>query len=505
MRFYASLFLLFLGLALNLIARADPEASAPAASPEAAGEAPADGEAPAADEAPAPAPLPQLGQDGGAAQRVVVIPIHGTIDLGLAPYVRRVLDANQGAAAVILDVDTFGGRVDAAVQIRDALLASPVPIVAFVNRRAISAGALISLGANTIVFAPGGSMGAATPIQMEGGEAKPVEEKMVSYMRGEMRATAEARGRRSDLAEAMVDADVEIEGVIAAGKLLTLTTEEAVKVGLAAGEAEDLPALLDGLGLSKAELSRPESTWAETLARFLTDPTFSGILMSLGMLGLLIELYTPGFGWTGAVGLLCLGLFFFGHMVASLAGWEEVLIFAVGVVCIGLEIFVFPGFGLSGVLGISLLVISLAMAMVGLPLQTSWGLGLVRDALTLVLWSTVGAVALMILAIQVLPSRGLARWLVLSTTLGHAERAAPGEQDWQSAPSEWSKLVGKRGVATTDLRLAGKARIEDRIYDVVSQQDYLTRGTPIRVLQVEGVRVVVDRDPDSIEAEQSNA
>lgn len=152
---------------------------------------------------------------------VYVIPVDGVIDLGLAPFVERVLDeaAVAGAAAVILEIDTFGGRVDAAVQIRDALLRAKVKTVAFINKRAISAGALISLAAETIVMAEGGTIGAATPVQigLPGAPAQPVEEKTVSYMRKEFRATAESRNRPPELAEAMVDADVEISGVIEKG------------------------------------------------------------------------------------------------------------------------------------------------------------------------------------------------------------------------------------------------------------------------------------------------
>ena len=164
---------------------------------------------------------------------VYVAPIEGIIDLGLAPFVQRVLNeaTDAGAAAVIFEINTFGGRVDAAVLIRDALLNAKVKTVAFVNKRAISAGALISLAAEKIVMAEGGTIGAATPVQVgqPGAPAQPVEEKTVSYVRKEFRSTAEARKRPPLIAEAMVDADVEIPGLIEKGKLLTLTTEEAVK------------------------------------------------------------------------------------------------------------------------------------------------------------------------------------------------------------------------------------------------------------------------------------
>ncbi|MGH7315477.1 MAG: NfeD family protein, partial [Candidatus Rokuibacteriota bacterium] len=240
---------------------------------------------------------PARGQ--GARPVVYLVPVEGIIDLGLAPFVQRVLDeaAGAGAGAVILEINTFGGRVDAAVLIRDALLRTRVRTVAFVNKRAISAGALISLAATTIVMAEGGTIGAATPVEMgqPGGPAQPVAEKTVSYVRKEFRATAESRGRPPLLAEAMVDADVEIRGVIAKGKLLTLTTEEALKHKLADFRADGVEAVLERMGLAGAEVRHASPTWAETVLRFLTHPVVSSLLMTIAIFGIIVELRTPGF------------------------------------------------------------------------------------------------------------------------------------------------------------------------------------------------------------------
>ncbi|HEY7496401.1 MAG TPA: nodulation protein NfeD, partial [Candidatus Tectomicrobia bacterium] len=210
---------------------------------------------------------------------VYVVPIAGVIDLGLAPFVSRVLEeaAAARATAVILDINTLGGRVDAAILIRDALLQARVRTVAFVNKRAISAGALISLAAEIIAMADGSTIGAATPVTMgsPGASAQPVAEKTVSYLRKEFRATAESRKRPPLLAEAMVDADVEIPGVIDKGKLLTLTTEEAMQHQLADLRANSLAAVLQALALTGVEVRMASQTWAETLVRFLTHPVVS--------------------------------------------------------------------------------------------------------------------------------------------------------------------------------------------------------------------------------------
>ena len=447
----------------------------------------------AAADAPSPRGLPTLAEDGGAGAEVVVVPITGTIDLGLAPFVRRVIEENPDAAAIVLDVDTFGGRVDAAVQIRDALLAAEPPVIAYVHPRAISAGALISYAADHIVFAPGGSMGAVTPVQTnEDGETEAVGEKMTSYMRAEMRTTAEANGRDGDLAEAMVDRTMVVDGVVDDTKLLTATTELAVELGLADDVQPTLGDLLAAAGLERAEQVEAETYWAEELSRFLTDPAVSGILMSLGMLGLLVELYSPGVGLPGAVGVLCLSAFFGGHLIADLAGMEELVLLVLGLVALGFEVFIIPGFGVAGVVGIVLVISSLSLSMVGMPLTVSWELGYITDAIQTVLVSIAATIVVMAMLVRFLPRRAMPGWLVLRTELGTAG-AAPDAAgaDFHAAP-DLAGLTGMEGVAETDLRLAGKARIDGRVVDVVSAHAYLRRGARVRVALVEGVRVVVE-------------
>lgn len=221
---------------------------------------------------------------------VFVVPINGVIDLGLAPFVERVLDeaATTRATAVILQINTFGGRVDAAVIIRDALLRSRVQTVAFVDKRAISAGALISLAAERIAMVDAGTIGAATPIEIgaPGGPVQPVAEKTVAYVRKEFRATAESRRRPALLAEAMVDADVEVPGLNAKGKLLTLTTEEALRHGMVDFRADSVDEVLMVLGLPGAEIRRVTPAWAERLVRFLIHPVIASLLTAIGILGI---------------------------------------------------------------------------------------------------------------------------------------------------------------------------------------------------------------------------
>ncbi|MGB7948234.1 MAG: NfeD family protein [Candidatus Binatia bacterium] len=423
---------------------------------------------------------------------VFVAPIEGIIDLGLAPFVQRILNeaTDAGASAVILEINTFGGRVDAAVLIRDALLNAKVMTVAFVNKRAISAGALIALATEKIIMADGGTIGAATPVQIgqPGSPAQPVEEKTVSYVRKEFRATAESRKRPPLIAEAMVDADVEIRGLIQKGKLLTLTTGEALKHKVADFRADTLEAALERLGLAGAEVRRASPNWAENLVRFLTHPVVSSLLITIGMLGIILEIRTPGFGVPGALGVTTLALFFWGHWLVQLAGWEELLLVASGIVLLVLEIFVIPGFGLAGILGIGALLAGLSLSYVGAG--ASWEF--ILRAAGRVVFSLLLALVASLALLRFLPRLPFGRRLILETGL-------PANQGYASAPESDSHWLGKSGTALSPLRPAGIAEIEDQRVDVVSDGEFIDSGEPIVVTRVDGNRIVVRRHRTSTE------
>lgn len=428
-----------------------------------------------------------------ASRRLVyVAPIEGVIDLGLAPYVQRVLDeaATAGAAAVVLEVNTFGGRVDAAVQIRDALLNTRMRTVAFVNKRAISAGALISLAAQTVVMGGGGTIGAATPVQMgqPGSAALPVEEKTVSYMRKEFRATAESRKRPPLVAEAMVDADVAIPGLVDKGKLLTLTTDEALQHKIADFRADTLAEALQQVGLGGAEIRRMTPNWAEQVVRFLTHPIVSSLLVSIAMLGILLELRTPGFGIPGALGVTSLGLLLWGHWLVQLAGWEEMLLTLAGVVLLVLEVFVIPGFGIAGALGILAILAGLVLGMIGSG-NTAQLVMLVAGRVVFALLFAMAASMLLLRFMTRLP---VGRRLILETGLDAVKGYA-------STPEADLRLLGKRGRASSPLHPAGIAVIEGQRVDVVSDGDLIDPGEPIEVIRVDGNRVVVKRESNAPE------
>jgi membrane-bound serine protease (ClpP class) len=423
--------------------------------------------------------------DAPAGSDVVVVAIDRTVELGLAAFVRRAIEDNPDAAAIILEVNTLGGRVDAAIQIRDAILEAKPRTVAFIHPRAISAGALISLACDNVLMSEGATIGAATPIQAGGGQAEAVGEKMVSYMRAEMRATAEANGRRGDIAEAMVDSEVVIDGIVDAGKLLTLDTDQAIKLGIADGRSDDMEAVLEALTLEAPVLVTSELNWGEEIARWLTEPTVSGLLLSIGMLGLMIAFYTRTVGAFTVAGFIALGLFFGGHAVVHLVGWEEALLFLAGVILVILEIFFVPGFGVPGVLGLICVITALVLSLIGMPINVSFQTGLLADAMTRVLLSLLGAFVLALVAMRMLSRTSFGRALVL-------EQAESG---WLSAPAA-SDLEGRVGEALTDLRPAGKIVIDGKRYEAASEREFVPRGARVRVIGKDGPELIVRPEED---------
>jgi membrane-bound serine protease (ClpP class) len=422
-----------------------------------------------------------------AGSEVVLVAIDRTVELGLAAFVRRAIETHPDAAAIVIEVNTLGGRVDAAIQIRDALLEAEPRTVAFIHPRAISAGALISLACDNVIMSEGATIGAATPIQAApGGQAEAVGEKMVSYMRAEMRATAEANGRRGDIAEAMVDSEVVIDGVVEAGKLLTLDTGQAIKFGMADGKAADLDAVMQALTLENPEIVRSELNWGEEIARWLTEPTISGLLLSVGMLGLMVAFYTRSVGGFTIVGFIALALFFGGHAVVHLVGWEEALLFLTGVVLVVVEIFFVPGLGVPGVLGLVFVIAALVLALIGIPIDVSFETGVLADAMTRVLLSLLGAFVLALVFLR----------LVSKTAMGRALILDDAETGFLSAPTA-SDLVGKTGEALTDLRPAGKIIIDGERHEATSEREFIAHGSRVRVIGTDGPALVVRPEGDA--------
>ena len=407
------------------------------------------------------------------------VPVTGVIELGLAPFIERSLREAEaaGAEAVVLELETPGGRVDAAQRIVNAVEDADIPVYAFVNRRAFSAGAMIALATDQVYMRPGAVMGAATPVTGQGEKAP---EKIVSAMRSEMRALAERRGLDPRVAEAMVDERVAVEGVVEEGRLLTLTTEEAERIGYAR-VAEDLDDVLRQAGVDAEATVDADVNWAESIVRFVTHPVVAPFLLSIGFLGLLIEIKTPTFGLAGAAGGIALALFFGGHYLVGLAGWEEMILLLAGVSLLGLEIFIVPGFGIFGILGIGGILGGIYLSLLG-------------NLSTLVDYSQAAMILTASILLVLVSAWAISRTLPKNTRL-RASGIMLGEDTGRDvgylSAAVRPELIGLRGVALTDCRPAGVGRFGEERVDVVAQEGWVAGGTAIEIVRSDGYRHVV--------------
>lgn len=412
--------------------------------------------------------------------------LEGMIDPGVSAFVERVIEdaeANE-VDAIVFEIDTFGGRVDAATVIRDAILDSEALTIAFINKRAISAGALISLACDKIVMAQAGTMGATTPVDGSGTKAS---DKVTSYMRAEMRATAESTGRDAKIAEAMVDERVDIPGLSAeAGRPATLTTEQSLNYEMADETAESLRDVLSIYDLGEAEVVPIELNWAEHVVRLLTHPAVTSILLAVAMFGLIAEVRTPGWGLGGTLALVALGIFFGSHLVVKLAEWQELAIFAVGLGLLLVEVIVIPGFGIAGLAGVGLMLGSLVVTQLG-DFQL-WNVDEIAAVIVRLSASMVGAFVLSLIMLRSLPRMASFNRLVLETET----RASEG---YVSSSREEDELLGEEGVTVSELRPAGIALIDGRRTDVVTDGEFVAVDQAVEVVEVSGNRVVVRRAP----------
>lgn len=404
-------------------------------------------------------------------QLVYIIPIEDEVERGLEAFLIRSTNEaiENNADHIIFEVDTPGGRVDSAGQIGKLLQSLDIPTTAFVINQALSAGSYIALNSETIYMKPIATMGASGVITSDGNAA---DKKAQSAWIAAMKGAAESHGRDPKYAIAMADASVDLPELGAPkGEFLTLSPKAALEVGYAEGIVEDRTELLAALDLSNAKIKETTVSFAEEIARFVTSPIVIPILLSIASLGLIVEIYTPGFGVAGSMGLIALGLFFYGHVIAGLAGMEAITLLIVGIILIIIEFFVVSGF--LGILGGVAIIVSLLLA----------GYDITQMAISISIACIVAILFAIILFKWVGTNRGILKKIILrdrtTTELGYI------------STDNQIELVGQIGIAATDLRPAGIVDLEDDRIDVVSEGGYIDKGKKVKIIEVEGMRIVV--------------
>ena len=402
---------------------------------------------------------------------VYYIPVEQTVERGLEAFMARSIESaiEAGADHIVLEINTPGGAVDAAGNIAKLLQDTTIPITAFVNTDAISAGAYIALNADQIVMVPNASMGSAAVIDGTGNAA---EDKAQSYWLSRMQSAAELNDRDPIYALAMADSEIDLPNYGAPkGRLLTLNANQALEVGYAEAIASNREELLTYIGLENAIEREMEVSFSEQIARFVTHPVVIPILLSIGSLGLVLELYSPGFGIPGIMGISSLLLFFFGHMIAGFAGWESMILFVLGFILIMIEIFV-PGFGIFGLLGIASVIGGMVLASFS---TTSM---LVSIAIALVV-TTIAAIFIF----KYFGHRGPMKKII------HTDSASTEKGYVSSVTRE--ELIGKVGTTLTPLRPSGSVLFEKERLDVVSEGGYIGQDRVVEIVYSQGSRIVV--------------
>jgi len=461
-------------------------------------------------------------QDNDGPGTIYIVEVSGNVDPGMAAYIKRAYReiTDAGFALVVLEVDTYGGRVDSAMEIVDTLIGFPEgKTVTFIPEKAISAGALISLASSSLAMAPGSTIGDTAPITMTQEGPEMLGEKFQSPIRAKFRALAERNNYPVALSEAMVTPEIIVyeivmdEGeaqymthsayedlteaelervssrrtVVQEGQLLTMHDREAEAFGFSSMTVPDIPALLSAMGYEDYDLVRFSPSWSEHMVRVIGS--IAPILLMIGLAALYIEMQAPGFGFPGAIGVLLLAIVFFGQYMVGLADYTEFLIILLGLALMGVEVFVLPGFGISGLAGAGLILIGFILAMQDFVIpdpDIPWQADLLASNLIRVLSAFIMAFILGLAVVRFLLPRFSSRsggpFLVTDLKDAHAD-------------SEETKRVkiGDAGEALTYLRPSGKAEINNEIFDVIADNEYIEKSTAVVVSQIRGNWIVVER------------
>lgn len=420
-------------------------------------------------------------------KKVYTFKIDNNIDPAMNRRVKMAMEEAEKLESelIVIEMDTYGGAVTDADEIRTRILESEIPVYVFINKDAASAGALISIACDSIYMAPGASIGAATVVNGVDGAAAP--DKYQSYMRSMMRSTAEAKGRDPKIAEAMVDEKIEIEGISEAGSVITFSVSEAIKYGFCEGEYGSLEEILQANGYNDAELITYQEDSVDKIISFFLSPAISGVLILIIIGGIYFELQTPGVGFPLLAAIIATLLYFIPYYLNGLADNWEILVFVIGVILLAVELFIIPGFGIFGVLGIVMILGGLVLGMLPnqdfnfdfVPASQLFG------ALLTVILAALGSVGLVFWLTPKVNEWGAFRTITLATTQDRA-------QGYTSSLYS-QELNGKIGTVHSRLRPSGKVEIEGEIYDAYSRGEFLEQGEKIVVISTEGTSLRVKK------------
>lgn len=398
---------------------------------------------------------------------VFIIPIKGEINRATFNFISSTLNKvlEKNPAAIIFEIDTYGGLITETEKIKNLIMALDIPTISFVNNKAESAGVLLAISSEKLVMANSSTIGSAETI--------PDTEKVLSMWRSFLRDAAQQRGRDSNIIEAMADSDIYIEGISQKGKLLNLTGKEALELGVADLVSDSYEEILDNFNISYNSIVQVDESLELKFAKLLANSYISTLLITIGLIGFVIELFTPGFGIGGIISIISFGLFFAGNILAGNSQWTSLIIFVIGLILLVIEA-ISPGFGLPGISGIVLIVVGIVLAM-----------GSIQSAIMSLSVAIILTAIITILLIKQGRKIEVFNKIVLSTK--HDD-----EGGYFSAPPKYEYL-DKEGIALTDLRPSGIIEIDEEKLDALSEGSYIQKGSKIKVVKVEGSKIIVRR------------
>ena len=400
--------------------------------------------------------------------KVYVVPIQGEINRATHNYVRDIVnDLNNelDVEAIIFEIDTYGGLVDEAIKIKDVIIGTNIPTITLVNNKAASAGVLVTIAGEHIAMSENAVIGSAETI--------PNTEKILSMWRGVLRDTAQYRGRDALLIESMADSDIAIDGVVESGKLLNLTAQEALELGLVDILSSDYNVILEYFGYEASQVEVVEEGLQIKLSKYISNPYISTLLLTLGFVGLVLEILTPGFGLGGTISLMGFGLYFGGNILAGNSNWTSLILFVVGLGLLVIE-GVVPGFGLPGIGGLIFVLAGTVLAM--------------QDLAAAVLSLSIAIIVTTLVAVFMVKhgyKSKLLNRIILSNKLD-------SERGYLST-NTMSDLMDKDGIALSELRPSGFIVIDGEKYDALAETGYIPENSNVKVVKVEGSKIFVRR------------
>lgn len=398
---------------------------------------------------------------------VYVIPIKGEINKATYHFLKSAIDdaLSKNPKAIIFEIDTYGGLINEAEKIKNLIMDIKVPTISFVNNKAESAGVLITISSQKVVMAKSSTIGSAETI--------PNDEKTMSLWISFLRDAAEIRGRDPRIIQAMADRDIEIEGIVGSGKLLNLNSREAKAHGISDLISNDYDEILDYFNIKYSNIVEVEEGAEIKIAKFLSNPYISTFLLTLGFIGMIIEIFTPGFGAGGTLSIIAFALFFGANMLVGNSEWPSIMLFVAGLILLIIEIMV-PGFGLPGISGIILVSIGIIFSMASLS--------------TAILSLSIALITTVIIVIFLI-KHGYKSPFISKIVLSTEQK---NESGYTSA-NPMKEYLGKEGISATELRPSGIIEIDGRRIDALSEGGYIEKNKKIKIVKVEGSKIFVRR------------